>query len=117
MNGRLKNVMIRPFVPIVTAILNQLSFLAFPALPSQRSSSSRTNRLPTPAGQPSQRQPPSPRLAISNLKPASWVRRTRPGVSSQASLNEVVKFSVSSRIELLAGDETVSRIPVLTADL
>ena len=28
-----------------------------------------------------------------------------PGVSSQASFNEVVKFSVSSRIELLAGDE------------
>src|SRR6266852_7599911 len=28
-----------------------------------------------------------------------------PGVSSQSSLNEVVKFSVSSRIELLVGDE------------
>src|SRR5258705_1052171 len=27
-----------------------------------------------------------------------------PGVSSQSSLNEVVKFSVSNRMELLAGD-------------
>jgi hypothetical protein len=94
--------MIRPLslslLPFLSAV-----FLAFPLTPAAQEQPDEPIANP---GRPTVSTP-------ATLTPVGYLQfetgflgaTHSPGVSSQSSLNEVVKFSVSSRIELLVGDE------------